>query len=85
MLFIKPSTEKIFNELVSIDIEVLIVFISSAKQISFLNKFSPRLLIAKDILEFKSKIICKIKKEKLYSEKVEITYELSKDIKIEER
>ena len=26
-----------------------------------------------------------IKKEKLYSEKVEITYELSKDIKIEER
>ena len=35
--------------------------------------------------EIDKKTNMQIKKEKLYSEKVEITYELSKDIKIEER
>ena len=64
MLLIRPSTENIFKELVSIATFVFIVLINSEKQISLLNRFLPRLLIAKEILEFKSSIISTIKNEK---------------------
>ena len=64
VLFIKPSTEKIFKELVSTEIWVFIVFINWEKLISELNKLFPKLLIAKEILEFKSKSSWTIKNEK---------------------
>lgn len=61
---INPSREKISIELVSIEILVFIVEINSEKQIFLLNKFSPRDLIARETLEFKSKINSNIEKEK---------------------
>lgn len=64
VLFIKPSIEKIFKELVLIDILVLIFVINSEKQIFLLNKDSPKFLIAREILEFNSKISFTKKNEK---------------------
>ena len=61
--FIRPSKEKMLIELVLRDIVVFIVRINSEKEISFLNKSLPRLQIAKEIFEFKSKINCIIKNE----------------------
>ena len=54
-LLIKPSIEKISIDEVSTEIFVLIFKINSEKQICLLNKSSPKLLIAKEILENKSK------------------------------
>lgn len=52
---IKPSKEKISIEDVLTEILVFIFEINSEKQIFFLNKSSPKFLIAKDTLENKSK------------------------------
>ena len=51
---IRPSIVKILIEEEEMEILVFIVFINSEKQIFLLNKFSPKFLIAKEILEFKS-------------------------------
>ena len=53
--FINPSNVKISIEDVSIEIFELIFKINSEKQIFLLNKFSPKSLIAKEILENISK------------------------------
>ena len=52
---IKPSKEKISIDEASIEMFVSKFKISSEKHISLLNKSSPKLLIAKEILENKSK------------------------------
>ena len=52
---IKPSKEKISIEEVSTEILVFMFKINSEKQIFLLNKSSPKFLIAKEILENKSK------------------------------
>lgn len=62
--FINPSIEKISIEFELMDIFVLIVFISPENDICFPKRFSPKVLIANEILEFKSKIIVIIKNEK---------------------
>ena len=59
MLFIKPSKEKTSTEVVFTEILELIVKINSEKQISLLNKFSPKFLIARVIFEKISKKIGK--------------------------
>ena len=61
---IKPSIEKILIEVVSIEILELILLINSEKQIELPKRFSPKFLIAKEILKFKSKICYIIKNEK---------------------
>ena len=55
MLFIKPSKEKTSTEVVFTEILELIVKINSEKQISLLNKFSHKFLIARVIFEKISK------------------------------
>ena len=50
-----------FKEFVSIAAFVFIVVINSEKHISFPNRFSPRLLIAKEMLDVKSNTISKKK------------------------
>ena len=70
VLLINPSTEKIFKEFASTAIFVLIVFISSEKQISLSKRFFPSSLIAKDMYEFKSNIISIIKNEKFKISKI---------------
>lgn len=62
--FIIPSNEKTFNETVSIDIVEFIVLINVEKQISVLNRVSPRLLIDSVIVENKDKNCSNIKYEK---------------------
>ena len=59
--FIKPSIEKIFVTIESIPIQELILLIKDEKQISVLKRFSPKFLIAKVILEERSKICSNIK------------------------
>ena len=59
--FINPSKEKTSMDDVSIEMLLLISKINSAKQIFLLNKFSPIPLIARVILETKSKRISIIK------------------------
>ena len=61
---IKPSKEKILRVFESIAILVLIVEISSEKQISLPNKSFPNSQIAKETFEFMSIIKFTIKNEK---------------------
>ena len=62
--FIIPSSEKIFNEVESIDIVEFIVFISVEKQIWVLNRVSPKFLIDSVIVENKDRNSSSMKYEK---------------------
>ena len=56
--------EKISIEFEFIEILEFILIINSEKQMEWLKKFSPRVLIDKEILEIKSKNNVKIENEK---------------------
>lgn len=64
MLFIIPFMEKISIEFEFIEILEFILIINSEKQMELLKRFSPRVLIDKEILEIKSKNNVKIENEK---------------------
>ena len=57
--------EKISIEFEFIEILEFILIINSEKQMEWLKRFSPRVLIDKEILEIKSKNNVKIENEKL--------------------
>lgn len=64
VLFIKPSMENTFSEFVFNEIFELIIVINSEKHVCFPVNSCPKLCIANEIFEFKSKIIVITKKEK---------------------